>query len=140
MILILAIIVVLLLITIAGVYYYYYRPMSHQGEPNNLLLDTPVAKTEPRICKFDALAYAALYPDLAKAFGQDVTQLKNHYINMGMNENRSPCGIQGCNFDENYYANNNPDLLSAFGHDKEKLRQHYRYYGINENRAVSACV
>lgn len=38
---------------------------------------------------FDYMRYAADYPDLAAAFGQDGAALYNHYVNIGINEGRN---------------------------------------------------
>ena len=37
---------------------------------------------------FDAAYYAAKYPDVHEAFGDDVIELYNHYLNFGMDEGR----------------------------------------------------
>ena len=37
---------------------------------------------------FDAAYYAAKYPDVHEAFGDDVLELYNHYLNFGMDEGR----------------------------------------------------
>eukprot|EP00388_Colpodella_angusta_P036570 GDKK01039258.1.p2 GENE.GDKK01039258.1~~GDKK01039258.1.p2 ORF type:complete len:220 (+),score=41.28 GDKK01039258.1:28-660(+) len=45
-------------------------------------------------CKFNAIDYANLYPDIKAAMGYDEAKLKQHYIDYGILEHRSPCGYQ----------------------------------------------
>lgn len=85
-------------------------------------------------CTFDAQAYSNLYPDLQRAFGGDTNRLRQHYIDHGLREGRSPCGTVNpdCRFNDNTYLTLHPDVRRA----NMDAGWHYRKFGINENRDV----
>lgn len=82
---------------------------------------------------FDYVRYADKNPDLKAAFGYDAKALYNHYITLGINENRGSYSIYD-SFDYLRYANDYPDLKAAFGYDAKALYQHYTTCGIKEGR------
>ena len=86
-------------------------------------------------CQFDARRYADAYPDLKNAFGYNEDQLRGHYVNYGIREGRSPCGIPSCSFDHGEYYKYNPDVKAA-GMD---AAQHFKQYGIKEGRLIRKC-
>ena len=110
--------------------------------------ETPAAETTPiaGLKKmedgglFDAAYYAATYPDVAAAVGNDEAALYNHYVNYGVNEGRTPYAVgpkvmeDGNLFDAVYYATTYPDVVAALGADEVALYNHYVNYGINEGR------
>lgn len=84
-------------------------------------------------CKFNARAYADLYPDLKTAFGYDESKLRNHYLQNGIKEGRTPCGHQNifCKWSEQQYLAQNKDVKNT-GID---ALDHYKRYGIFEGRS-----
>lgn len=118
--------------TINDVYTIYPPNSDIQGD---VAEDKPV-KVE---CIFDAAKYSAMYPDLQNAFRGDAAKLKQHYINYGMNEGRSPCGLPNCSFNVGTYHSTYPDLQNAFRGDSNRLIQHYKTNGIHEGRVVNTC-
>jgi hypothetical protein len=92
-------------------------------------------------CTFDANKYAAYYPDLSAAFGNNADSLKNHYLQYGMNEGRTPCGSSdpNCKWNPNDYLNANPDVVDIATRNNWNPVQvaidHYKGYGINEGRS-----
>lgn len=97
---------------------------------------------------FNVAAYRANYPDLQKAFGNDLTRYYLHYIQYGHTEGRS-CensftpvanGIDYSPvFDISYYEVHNPDVVNAYGAGNlNGIFQHYLTCGIREGRQSSA--
>jgi serralysin len=78
--------------------------------------------------RFDALAYAASYPDLARAFGTDEEALLNHYLRNGFFEGRE------ITFDASDYLANYADLRAAFGSDEDAATRHYVKHGMEAGR------
>lgn len=79
---------------------------------------------------FDAKFYAALYPDVAAAYGNDTAGMYTHFITYGIPEGRQPSAA----FNVQIYMSNYPDLVSAFGADMESYYQHYITNGKAEGR------
>ena len=82
---------------------------------------------------FDPGFYVNKYPDLRRAFGNDSSSLRNHYLNYGINEGRQGSVI----FDVSFYKNTYPDLQRAFGGNNMQYVNHFMQYGINEGRRAS---
>lgn len=84
-------------------------------------------------CIFNARKYSEANPDLQNAFRGNTKELKQHYINYGINEGRSPCGNIniGCKFDAQVYRSLNQDLNNLTDPKDSYLKK-----GINEGRAV----
>jgi len=101
------------------------------------LLETFESSSKPA-CKFDASKYESANGDLKAAFNGDANALKNHYINNGLAEGRSPCGSDNtnCKFDALTYQNQYGDLVAAFNGDVNQITNHYKNNGINEGRSV----
>lgn len=81
--------------------------------------------------QFSIVAYRALNPDVAAAYGNDATAMAWHYLNYGRAEGRAASG-----FSPEAYAALNPDLFAAFGLDENALINHYQQYGRAEGRAT----
>ncbi len=81
---------------------------------------------------FNAKEYAAMYPDVAKAYGNNTKKLWQHFITFGIKEGRS------VNKDLNImaYSSAYPDLRMAFGNDLMKYYKHYTTYGYKEGRNI----
>ena len=90
-------------------------------------------------CRFNAIKYANMYPDLYAILGNDEGKLKKHYIEWGSSEKRSPCGIPNCIFDYSEYLINNTDVKNAGLTTEAQALGHYKEYGINENRLIRKC-
>ncbi|MCD8131939.1 MAG: C39 family peptidase [Lachnospiraceae bacterium] len=93
--------------------------------------------------EFDAVYYAAAYPDVKAAFGTNETKLLNHYLTYGISEGRSGTGrtitfSDGTVFDADYYAAAYPDVVNALGDSFAALYNHYVTYGVYEGRHPSA--
>ncbi len=82
---------------------------------------------------FDAEYYAAAYPDLARAFGNDKNKLLKHFIYYGLREGRQASPA----FDISFYKNKYADLRNAFGNDNLKYVAHFVNYGLREGRQAS---
>ncbi len=82
---------------------------------------------------FNYISYADKNPDLKAAFGYDAKALYNHYVTLGISENRGNYSIYDT-FDYLRYANDFVDLKAAFGYDAKALFNHYVTYGIPEKR------
>ena len=82
-------------------------------------------------CRFDPNVYYKANPDV-KAAGMDAGE---HYVEYGINEGRSPCGIKSCPFNHDEYYKHNPDVKAA-GMD---AAQHFKQYGIKEGRLIRQC-
>ena len=82
---------------------------------------------------FDAEYYAAAYPDLARAFGNNPNKLLKHFIYYGLKEGRQASPA----FDINFYKNKYADLRNAFGNDNLKYVTHFVNYGLKEGRQAS---
>jgi len=83
---------------------------------------------------FNSNYYANRYPDLKKAFGNNETSLRKHFVNYGVNEGRVASEV----FDVNYYLENNNDLKVAFKNNKQSAYKHFINQGIKEGRRTSA--
>lgn len=84
-------------------------------------------------CVFNARKYADLYPDLKKAFGYDEKKLRDHFINNGLAEGRTPCGadLPQCRWSSAEYLQIYTDVAKA---GVEPLN-HYKRNGIFEGRS-----
>eukprot|EP00908_Phaeocystis_cordata_P014041 Transcript_25147.p1 GENE.Transcript_25147~~Transcript_25147.p1 ORF type:complete len:1461 (-),score=286.79 Transcript_25147:2270-6652(-) len=94
----------------------------------------------------DLLCYAARYPDLAAAFGNDTEALLAHWNNLGKLQGRDPycLSVNGRvreglekplhSSDLLCYAARYPDLADAFGDDTEALLLHWSIHGKSEGR------
>lgn len=105
-------------------------------------------KFEPTAVKmisqtFDAKYYAATYPDVAKALGNDEDALLRHYLTFGIYEGRDASAT----FNADAYANLNADVAKAFsdGDDENISTEEYINYflhyvtcGQKENRKASS--
>lgn len=91
------------------------------------------APTIGQPCIFNAQKYSEANPDLQNAFHGNTNELKQHYINYGINEGRSPCGNINisCKFDAQVYRSLNQDLKNL-----TDPKSSYVKSGINEGRAV----
>jgi hypothetical protein len=90
---------------------------------------------KPIKCIYSPIKYSNYYPDLNKIYGYNNDQLKSHYLNYGIYEERTPCGDTqpNCFWDPEKYSQANPQI-------KQKLidpLDHYKTYGINEG--LSPC-
>lgn len=81
---------------------------------------------------FNAKEYAAMYPDVYKAYGNNEKKLWQHFITFGIYEGRS------INEDLNImaYSSAYPDLRMAFGNDLMKYYKHYATFGSKEDRTI----
>ncbi len=84
---------------------------------------------DPRV--FDPVYYLNKYADLQKAYGNDLTKARQHWIKYGIREGR-----QGSpSFNPAHYLSNYTDLTRAFGgNNYQAAIQHWINYGINEKR------
>jgi hypothetical protein len=84
-------------------------------------------------CTFDYVKYSNYYPDLKKNFGYNENALKQHYLNFGINESRTPCGDTQptCVWNSSDYLIQNPDVAAA----NTDALSHYKNFGINEGRS-----
>ena len=83
---------------------------------------------------FDANYYASKYADLKKAFGNNASQLYNHYVTYGAKEGRQASPI----FSSSYYTTKNVDLKAAFGSDYVRGVQHFCSNGYKESGRLTA--
>ena len=89
---------------------------------------------------FDPQFYAAFYPDVYAAFGNNENLLYQHYLRYGKAEGRLPydpasmpvSGVKtmsdGGLFDPQFYYNTYPDVAAAFGHNEALLYQHGTHF------------
>ena len=80
----------------------------------------------------DILNYIASNSDLIKAFGTNLEEAREHYINYGILESRNIDIFNATN-----YLNNYGDLSNIFGNDLEAAIRHYINYGYAEGRTDS---
>ena len=80
----------------------------------------------------DILNYIASNSDLIKAFGTNLGEAREHYINYGILESRNIDLFNAAN-----YLNNYGDLSNIFGNDLEAATRHYINYGYAEGRTDS---
>ncbi len=79
---------------------------------------------------FDPSFYAAKYPEIASACGNNAEALFKHFRNYGMAK-----GLQGCEtFDAISYRYRYPDLENGFKDDLTAYYLHYLGYGKREGR------
>ena len=101
------------------------------------------------ISSFNVSIYKENYPDLQKAYGNDLKRYYLHYMNYGKKEGRNatsiikaPTSYGGINYsavyDYNYYINKYPDIRKAFGSDKTAALRHFVNYGMAEGRQGKA--
>ena len=90
---------------------------------------------------FDPVYYAATYPDVYAAFGNNANLLYRHYLLFGKAEGRYPnAGAAAAStgyidgFDPVFYAARYPDVYAAFGNNAALLYQHYLLFGKAEGR------
>ncbi|MBR4707125.1 MAG: hypothetical protein IKP29_03630 [Pseudobutyrivibrio sp.] len=74
---------------------------------------------------FNYKEYAAMYPDLKEAFGEDEVALYTHFVTCGIWEERQPNAV----FNVDAYATLNYDLRAAFGDD---IVSYYIYYASHQ--------
>ena len=101
------------------------------------------APVMPPKCIFNPSNYENGYPDLKTAFNGNADALKNHWLNTGMREGRSPCGTirPDCKFTVQGYLDANPDVKNAYKGMTGKplddnVTGHYKVYGVNEGRSI----
>lgn len=82
---------------------------------------------------FDADYYAAAYPDLQAAFGDDREALYRHFLQYGIAEGRQSSPA----LDVRAYRARYPDLEAAFGDDWDAYIRHYADLGILEGRSAA---
>ena len=82
---------------------------------------------------FDYSIYTAYNSDIKKAFGNDYTLLKKHWIQYGISEGR----IASLVYSTEMYGQLNDDLQNAYGTNNKKLFEHFVKYGIAEKRPAS---
>lgn len=85
-------------------------------------------------CNWQPYFYLEANPDLQNAFGWDYNKVKEHWINHGHREGRSPCGnvMPECRWDDARYNSLHPDVVAA----RYPAFQHVRQHGLNEGRAI----
>ncbi len=85
---------------------------------------------------FDPDWYAARYPDIREAFGEDREKMLKHFISTGIYDVHT-MGRGG--FDVNVYMNDpsNSGLKDAYGNDKLSYYRHFCLWGINEGRVCA---
>jgi hypothetical protein len=105
-----------------------------EGEPHEGTATRPALSAgAPAIGPSDLQCYAARYPDVAEAFGNDTRALLRHWTKKGKKEGRDPyCAIGPS--DLLCYAARYPDLADAFGKDTEALLRHWNEHGRLEGR------
>ena len=81
---------------------------------------------------FDATFYAAAYPDVVAAIGNDAELLYQHYVNSGMLEGRQPSAA----FNAQIYMSNYEDLQAVYGNNIAAYVQHYILVGQAEGRVA----
>ena len=79
---------------------------------------------------FDAVYYAAAYPDVVAVYGTGEAALYQHYVLFGRAEGRQGCA----DFDPVFYAAAYPDVVAAYGYNEAALYQHYITVGKREGR------
>lgn len=79
---------------------------------------------------FDAVYYAAAYPDVVAVLGADEAALYWHYVTYGRAEGRQGCA----DFDPVFYAAAYPDVVAAYGYNEAALYRHYITVGKREGR------
>ena len=102
-------------------------------------------RTMPDGTVFDAEFYAASYPDVVAALGNNADIMYVHYVLFGKAEGRlavapgtaTPTASAG-SFDAAYYAARYPDVANCLGYDPNLLKLHYDLYGKNEGRFANA--
>ena len=94
---------------------------------------------------FDAVFYANMYPDVAKAVGTDKAALYKHYAECGYLEGRMPNCLNEISydstlsaFDADWYAAAYPDVAQVLGDDAENLFHHFIMNGFYEGRLPNA--
>ncbi len=131
--------------------------LPYQGAEPGAAVDTSKAGAAGAGIRFDAVYYAATYPDVKAALGTDPQKLLDHYLAYGMAEGRTPyagavpgsavgtgagtatgSGNAAAKFDPNYYANTYPDVVAALGTDPGVLLNHYLSHGKAEGRTPYA--
>ncbi len=106
-------------------------------------------KTMPDGGTFDPEYYAATYPDVAAAYGNNETLLYQHYLLCGKAEGRLPYAQgavatpvsnnvktmpDGGKFDAAFYARTYPDVAAVLGTSEKALYAHYLSSGKLEGR------
>ena len=79
---------------------------------------------------FDVKYYLENNSDLSKAYGNTYSVALNHFVSIGMKEERN----SSSDFKVSIYKNNYEDLRKAFGNDILSYYEHYILYGKNEGR------
>lgn len=104
-------------------------------ESSETQFTTKASKEELAVLKkmFNAKEYAAMYPDLKKAFGDDEVALWTHFVNYGLSEGRQ----LSKSFNVFAYRAAYKDLQKAFGSDLVDYYLHYYNYGMKEKRAIT---
>ena len=88
---------------------------------------------------FDPEWYAAQYPDVKAAFGDDVTKMLEHFINTGIYAYHTS-GRMGFDIDVYRNAEKNQDLAEAYGDNLLSYYRHFCLYGIHEGRKCTELI
>lgn len=80
---------------------------------------------------FEAYYYASAYPEIKSAFGMNAEDIRNQFLQYGMDLGRRGCA----EFDPVVYRAANPDLETAFGDNWRAYYLHYMMYGKQEGRS-----
>ena len=80
-------------------------------------------------CEIDGLQYIASYPDLIRSLGANEAAGRQHYVQHGRAEGRSPD-----RFSEARYLAKYPDLRAVYGNDGRAATIYYIQYGFAEGR------
>ena len=73
----------------------------------------------PALTDLEVLRYIASHGDLIEAFGTNIANGRQHYLNWGFNEGRK------ITFEPLLYTASHGDLIGAFGADETKAATHY---------------
>ncbi len=82
---------------------------------------------------FDPIYYSNKYADLNNAFGNNATNLFNHFCSFGMKEGR----VGSANFNVIKYKENYADLRNTFGNNMTEYYKHYIQFGYKEGRKAN---
>lgn len=99
-----------------------------------IIYDTSVTKSQLSIIRklFNAKDYASMYPDVAKAYGNDEEALWKHFVRHGLAEGRNP----NKNFNVFAYRAAYKDLQKAFGNNLAAYYVHFESFGSKEKRTI----
>ena len=116
-------------------YIEYYKHYINHGLKEGRNAQTPIIR---KLSTFEEYlyrenVYLRLNNDVKKAFGNNSTKIKNHWITDGIKQGK----IASLVFDAKYYLNKYPDLKKTFGNDYERAYNHFITAGIKEGRQGS---